>query len=261
LIFKIFQKPEMFKSIPDKSRVLFLAFAESDAKNFQDSFNGEVVVLNEAEHANISNFKDGEFGAVASVVTAPFSSTILAQVLRVLAPGAPAVFQVKEGDVNAVKSSALFAGLADVTESNSEVVGKKPTWSAGSSAPLSLRKKAAPAPAAPVESKDVWALGDDDLAESSAVTLEDEDELLLNDKIEIVRPGASKDDCGVSGQATRKACKNCSCGRAEEEAAGVAAPVSSCGSCGLGDAFRCATCPYLGMPPFKKDSDVVKLDI
>lgn len=100
-------------------------------------------------------------------------------------------------------------------------------------------------------------LGTPTVDESSLLTAED-----LKRREAIQRP-----DCDV--KRTRKACKNCSCGLRElllqeqddlPGAAKVAMPLqagdgvqvvgtgvttSSCGSCYLGDAFRCSSCPFL----------------
>lgn len=67
-----------------------------------------------------------------------------------------------------------------------------------------------------------------------------------------------------------KPCANCNCGLKEKfdkemEEKGVSKEdlekgnvESACGKCYLGDAFRCASCPYRGLPSFEK-GDKVKL--
>lgn len=101
-----------------------------------------------------------------------------------------------------------------------------------------------------------FAVGGGDLVDEDAL-LEDED---------LVKP-PTEYDCGPSAGAARKACKNCTCGLAEEEAAGevvvvkTEAQASACGNCYLGDAFRCATCPSRGKPAFKPGQENVQLDL
>ena len=81
----------------------------------------------------------------------------------------------------------------------------------------------------------------------------DEDELLKDD---IVEKKPKIEACITKP----KACANCNCGRKEAEQKSQQEVVqevnqgvvkSSCGNCYLGDAFRCATCPYKGLPAFK----------
>lgn len=78
----------------------------------------------------------------------------------------------------------------------------------------------------------MWTLGGDDLNDDD-LELEDEDLLLENEeeKVDIQLPIAT-DDCGVSDKPSRKACKNCSCGRAEEENKGSNKPVPVVSACG-----------------------------
>jgi len=117
------------------------------------------------------------------------------------------------------------------------------------------------------------------------------DESTLLDPQDFTKPAVVQPaECAPSPGKRRKACKDCTCGLKElEEAENAAAsklPVvvlgddeldftvqgktSSCGSCGLGDAFRCAGCtgpsniseadsvlgPFIGMPAFKPGEEV-----
>jgi len=114
--------------------------------------------------------------------------------------------------------------------------------------------------------KKVWTMNTGDLAEGDLV---DED-ALLDDGLTFTR------GCGPEGESKgeggkKRACKNCSCGLAEQEAAEAVAaktggPVeevllksSGCGSCAKGDAFRCASCPFLGKPAFEPGQEKVVL--
>ncbi|KAL7673239.1 hypothetical protein ACOME3_008107 [Neoechinorhynchus agilis] len=90
------------------------------------------------------------------------------------------------------------------------------------------------------------------------------DDLLTEEDL-IVPDMKSESSCSSTGK-VRRACKNCTCGlaqeleKAETEKTKMIAPKSNCGSCYKGDAFRCATCPYRGMPPFKP-GEKVKINV
>jgi hypothetical protein len=101
-----------------------------------------------------------------------------------------------------------------------------------------------------------WKSAVQQVAEGNEDALIDERDLLADEALRSAeQQQQQQEECAPNARTKRKACKNCSCGLAEELAAGAGdagAPKagaggpakSACGSCYLGDAFRCETCPY-----------------
>lgn len=173
---------------------------------------------------------------------------LIGEISRVLKPGGTILIhqtsQSGNGETDKTMS-ALERELLLVGFLEAEILGlksvkaKKPSWKIGSSFAIKKVVKSLPK---------VQISDDSDLI--------DEDSLLSEEDLQ--KPQLPQvDDCEVGS--TRKACKNCTCGRAEAEEKvqiglteeQISNPQSACGNCGLGDAFRCSTCPYKGLPPFK----------
>lgn len=154
-----------------------------------------------------------------------------------------------------LETAELLPNLYEDINNVYEIIAQKPSFEIGSSVPLNFKTK----------QTNIWKLNniEDNLEEDNLLDendLIDEDELL--DEDDIIKPDiTSLKVCGTTGK--RKACKDCSCGLAEElngKAEDQGIQKSSCGNCYLGDAFRCASCPYLGMPAFKPGEKVVLLE-
>uniref|UniRef100_A0A6P7H0E1 Anamorsin homolog n=1 Tax=Diabrotica virgifera virgifera TaxID=50390 RepID=A0A6P7H0E1_DIAVI len=202
-------------------------------KSLKNSFKKSRVCSKE----EISNLKEESVHSICC----NSDDELISLVFKLLVPGGHVII-TQISNKEETKLNLIMKGFMNVKDHDNCLVANKPSFKSRSSAQIKLPPKSNQA---------VWKLDDADDETIDPDDLLDEDDLQKPDS-------ASLRVCGTTGK--RKACKDCSCGLADELAQEVNgktiidtkdAPKSSCGSCYLGDAFRCASCPYLGMPAFK----------
>eukprot|EP00029_Vermamoeba_vermiformis_P002723 TRINITY_DN13098_c0_g1_i1.p1 TRINITY_DN13098_c0_g1~~TRINITY_DN13098_c0_g1_i1.p1 ORF type:complete len:271 (-),score=65.18 TRINITY_DN13098_c0_g1_i1:85-873(-) len=241
--------------VPADSYVLVIG-DHAQASDLVQTISQQTKNVTVKQHSdNLADLRDSSADLIVSVANTAVHHqsdklSLLFDFLRLLKPNGKLILREPAANRTADVSEKLAAnltlsGFVNTQISNVsdqvQVTSAKPSWELGAASSIQLKKKA----------KSAWSADAQDNGE-----LLDEDKLL--DESDLVRPVKS-DDCELT-EGTRKACKNCSCGRAESSEPStkltlemIESPAvnSSCGNCALGDAFRCGGCPYRGLPAFK----------
>ncbi|XP_022228643.1 anamorsin homolog [Drosophila obscura] len=239
---------EQFKGL-QKSLYIWTDSADLDKRveQLKTGTGGEVAVEN-VHRLSFSSYANSSFDLI--VIECAQLTDNYVKLLHMLKPSGKLHLFSFIGPAGSLLQEIKLSGFINCSEGTDTLTAEKPGYETGSSARLSFVKKNASA-------LNVWKISGDD------EELIDEEELLDEEDKQKPDPAGLK-VCSTTGK--RKACKNCSCGLAEElesekqTTAATENAKSSCGSCYLGDAFRCSTCPYLGMPAFKPGEKVQLAD-
>ncbi|KAK4866415.1 hypothetical protein LT330_008347 [Penicillium expansum] len=202
---------------------------------------------------------------------------------------AGAKLQTQDSALNA--SDAMEAVLAGLVQSDNGF--EKPNFDPSAAVPLKfgLKKKNKPTPPTAVPIIPSFPTGFAAPMGIDSPTNHDRDddnELINEDTLlseeDLTRPIMPPPECQPKTGRRRRACKDCTCGLADKLEAEdkerranadkelnvmkldtgdlteldftVEGKTGSCGSCALGDAFRCDGCPYMGLPAFKPGQEV-----
>ncbi|KAJ5184472.1 Cytokine-induced anti-apoptosis inhibitor 1 [Penicillium cf. griseofulvum] len=198
---------------------------------------------------------------------------------------AGAKLQTQDSTLNA--SDTMEAILAGLVQSDNGF--EKPNFDPSAAVPLKfgLKKKNKPTPTA-VPSIPTGFAAPMGIDAPTNHDRDDDDELINEDTLlseeDLTRPIMPPPECQPKTGRRRRACKDCTCGLADKLEAEdkerranadkelnvlkldtgdlaeldftVQGKTGSCGSCALGDAFRCDGCPYMGLPAFKPGQEV-----
>lgn len=223
------------------------------------SYASAHVLLTEAEYQSLT----------------PNLSGFLAHLLSGLSPLGLLYLLDLTTSVKTLPSALTLSGfeVLSIQQDEGSIIAQKPSSPKALSPPAAsvpLRKKTDPA-----KKRALWAL-----TSSAPVSDKIDPESLLTEA-DKARPQPVCEPFSSNAPRRKKACKGCTCGLAELEeeerknskvvlldgsqsgetmvvtqsekerlvnaAKNAPKATSSCGSCFLGDAFRCAGCPYLGM--------------
>ncbi|KAH8308409.1 hypothetical protein KR059_012190 [Drosophila kikkawai] len=237
---------EQFKGL-QKSLYIWTDSGDLDKRVEQlKTATGGEVALENVHRLSFSSYANSSFDLI--VIECAQLTDNYVKLLHMLKPSGKLHLVSFIGPAGSLLQEVKLSGFINCREDAGDALtAEKPGYETGSSARLSFAKKNASA-------LNVWKISGDD------EDLIDEEELLDEEDKQKPDPAGLR-VCSTTGK--RKACKNCSCGLAEElesekEQSKTATEnaKSSCGNCYLGDAFRCSTCPYLGMPAFKPGEKV-----
>ncbi|XP_050428577.1 anamorsin homolog [Adelges cooleyi] len=241
----------------DKKNVLLVVTESLDSSELEQIVQhySNKVNIKFTNPANIkTDFKESSFDAILSGVIGSGVQNdfdLIAKYVNLLSAGGKLIVKTNVDAEEQLVKCLKMCGFLNVASSITRgiVEGSKATYAVGSSDKVTLKTVNMGSVAS------AWKVdGNDDVETIS------EDDLLEADDLKKPESTSLK-VCATTKKS--KACKNCTCGLAEELANEIvdtqpdtANAKSSCGSCYLGDAFRCASCPYLGMPAFKPGEKV-----
>jgi hypothetical protein len=275
--------PPSIATQEDKLRGLFSTFDRSTTDlQMLDRLSTGVVSLPATTYDLVLLLTDTD-GSRRSEALQLLTRDVYATLVPAMKAGAK--LQTQDSALNA--SDSMEAILAGLVQSDNGF--EKPNFDPSAAVPLKfgLKKKNKPTPTA-VPSIPTGFAAPMGIDAPTNHDRDDDDELINEDTLlseeDLTRPIMPPPECQPKTGRRRRACKDCTCGLADKLEAEdkerranadkelnvlkldtgdlaeldftVQGKTGSCGSCALGDAFRCDGCPYMGLPAFKPGQEV-----